>query len=439
MKDTTAGKKSAHERGEKGLPSKIILNLSIVFCLMLTTICATVTPAYAAGITFRDVPTSHWAYEYIMDIADAGLMGGTPPITSEGIGTFEPERVVTRAEFLTTLVRYAFGNELGQAETSGSKWWSAVYNVALKYGLLHYPDFDSGNLDVALTREEAAVLIRGTLNCMGNIPPSLVATSEIPDYDNYRNGLAIKFVYSMGIMSGTDSKGTFSGNTNLTRAQAATVLYRIITQQDGAVVELYKPDPNLTDWYRASSTYGGNQWSEYDAWCQNIDYSDAIDKMAKIDPNYLMFTRDGSPYDKRVGIAMVQSPWKIDIPDENQTWVEGKEHNIPQVGDVVIKDGKEIVLKLNHGILGFGQGVDIYTGTREGDNILSENSLSCFNARPLQFDPITNEMHSVDEWQIILSACKPQSRGRYEGEIRDNWYVWDSIVEEWSVCVPLGY
>ena len=56
-----------------------------------------------------------------------------------------------------------------------------------------------------------------------------------------------------------------------------------------------------------------------------------------------------------------------------------------------------------------------------------------------KFDPITNEMHSVDEWQIILSACKPQSRGRYEGEIRDNWYVWDSIVEEWSVCVPLGY
>lgn len=394
---------------------------------------------------FKDVPKSHWAYKYIMDISDKGLMSGTTSIDSNGIGTFEPDRFMTRAEFLAPLVRYIFGNDLVEKTNINDKWWKDIYDKAIEYGFLESRDFNGGMLDTIINRQEAAQLICWALNINGDIPPSLVSTDKIADYNKlsveYTTNSVIhysgyvRFVYSMGVMGGIDNNGTFDGLAKLTRAQAATILYRFVNKEERENVELYKPDKSLTEWYKAYNIY--ENWNDYDSWTQNINYSLAIDEAEDIDSNYLIFTRSGEPYDKRIGIACTQEIGKVDyVPKTNQMWVEGDVHSIPQVGDIVIKDGKKIVLKLNHGILGFGQGVDIYTGININGYIIDENSFSCFNERPLSFDPITGEMHSIDEWNVIKIACVPSTYGKYDGEIRNNWFVWDSAVEAWLWCGP---
>lgn len=62
----------------------LILTLSLTFALTCTT--------YAASASFRDVPTTHWAYEAVNKLAKAGLIDG------EEEGLFRGDRAMSRYE-----------------------------------------------------------------------------------------------------------------------------------------------------------------------------------------------------------------------------------------------------------------------------------------------------------------------------------------------------
>ena len=64
-----------------------------------------VVPAGAAD-AFTDVPETHWAYEYIRNAVDYGLINGV------GNGRFDPEGEVTGAEYLTMIVRANYADEV---------------------------------------------------------------------------------------------------------------------------------------------------------------------------------------------------------------------------------------------------------------------------------------------------------------------------------------
>jgi len=58
----------------------------------------TISPAPATA-TFPDVPTSHWAFQYVEALAASGITQGYPD------GTFKPATPVTRAQMATFLAR----------------------------------------------------------------------------------------------------------------------------------------------------------------------------------------------------------------------------------------------------------------------------------------------------------------------------------------------
>lgn len=58
------------------------------------------TTASTGGAVFRDVPAGYWAAGAIDDLVGAGVIKGFPD------GTFRPEEPVTRAQFVSLLVRY---------------------------------------------------------------------------------------------------------------------------------------------------------------------------------------------------------------------------------------------------------------------------------------------------------------------------------------------
>lgn len=191
-------------------------------------------PVLAADLTFSDVPSDHWAAQPILEMTEQGLFSGTTTPVN-GVGTFSPDSTMTRGAFITVLTRWLFGDELDtMSAVPGAPWWKNNYTLALQNGLLKDKEL-GGDLDKAMNRQEMAVVLARAAQGLGLAPDTLVSESAIPDWYSISEGCreGIRFSYSMGFIGGVDSKGTFNPNGTLTRAQAATVVYRLLEKIEG--------------------------------------------------------------------------------------------------------------------------------------------------------------------------------------------------------------
>ena len=201
-----------------------------ILSLLLTCVLAAslATPAFASKLTFSDVKSNHWAYAAIMDMTERGMFSGTTTPVN-GVGTFSPDSVMTRGAFIAVLTRWLFNDELNAMPT-GAKWWSNNHTLALNNSILKSGELDNGNLDKAMNRQEMAVVLARIAQGVGLAPDKLVDSSKIPDWNSigegYREG--VRYSYSLGLIAGTDSKGTFNPKGTLNRAQAATVIFRLL-------------------------------------------------------------------------------------------------------------------------------------------------------------------------------------------------------------------
>lgn len=223
-----------NEKREK-LGGMIPMKRKIVSAALACALAASLSvPALAADLTFSDVPSNHWAAQPIMEMTEQGLFSGTTAPVN-GVGTFAPDATMTRGAFLTVLTRWLFGDELdAMSVVPGAPWWKSNYTLALQNGLLKDKELGD-DLDKAMNRQEMAVVLARAAQGLGLAPDTLVSESAIPDWysigEGYREG--VRFSYSMGFIGGVDSKGTFNPNGTLTRAQAATVVYRLLEKIEG--------------------------------------------------------------------------------------------------------------------------------------------------------------------------------------------------------------
>lgn len=177
---------------------------------------------------YADVPTSHWAYSSIAEMTKQGIFQGTG--TSNGQLLFSPEKAMTRAEFITAVTRLLYSDELASMP-SGDTWYSNNYSLAIQRGLLVTEEFEGGNLNQVCTRQEMAmILTRATYNLSGEASTEMVDPALIPDYsaiEEYYQPF-VRQTYSLGLLGGVDKQGTFNPAGTLNRAQAATIIYRLI-------------------------------------------------------------------------------------------------------------------------------------------------------------------------------------------------------------------
>lgn len=109
---------------------------------------------------FSDVDASKWYNEYVSSMANGGYVEGYPD------GTFGGDKMITRAEFVTILVRF-FGLTDADcifSDVSTSHWAYKYIATATAYGwLLGYED-GTFRPDQAITRAEAVTVINRMLN-----------------------------------------------------------------------------------------------------------------------------------------------------------------------------------------------------------------------------------------------------------------------------------
>lgn len=180
--------------------------------------------AFAADVTFKDVPSNHWAKQSITAMADKGIMTGVAD------GVFAPSNTLTYAEFFTMLTRQFYADKLSG---EGEYWYSQFVAAAAAAGI------DQGlsmkSVTDVITRYDMAQIMYNLMSKKGVQIPSNVDTSKIADWSKIPQEYqkAVSVCYSLGTLSGTDSKGTFNGTGNMDRAQAAVVMSRLLEVCEG--------------------------------------------------------------------------------------------------------------------------------------------------------------------------------------------------------------
>jgi hypothetical protein len=179
------------------------------------------TEEEAARGSFRDVPQTHWARSYIDTLAARKIIGGT------GGENFEPDRTVTREEFVKMLVS-AFGYTLKPgaaafADVSEDAWYADYVATAHKEGLINGVDGANFGVGQNITREDMAVLIARVLT-VRNVDFT-GAVTQFNDADAIADYAvtAVENLTMIGVLSG-DEAGGFAPKRNATRAEAAKVL-----------------------------------------------------------------------------------------------------------------------------------------------------------------------------------------------------------------------
>ncbi|MBE6622766.1 MAG: S-layer homology domain-containing protein [Ruminococcaceae bacterium] len=192
-------------------------------------------------LEFSDVTTDYWGYQTIMDMTEKGIFKGTTEAVN-GIGTFSPEKVMTRAEFVTASLRSLYGDETEKIENDSLKWWNGYYLFAIEKGIVKAEEFDSGDLDKAMTREEMAMIMVRCVEQNGEKAAQKITSDKISDYSKIQDYYKEYVIdcFSFGLLCGIDENGTFAPSKSLTRAEAATVICRLLDKNMRVKVDFGK-------------------------------------------------------------------------------------------------------------------------------------------------------------------------------------------------------
>ena len=183
------------------------------------------TPTPDTKNRFTDVSKSHWAFEYIENLASKNIINGYNDY-------FYPDNVITRAEFVKILVS-AFGIEKASGssftDVSDSDWFMPYVGGAANAGLVLGSD-GKFNPNDSITREDACVMIHRFAKYAGiNIPGANVADfADGNDVSAYASE-AVNALASSEIINGVGG-GMFAPKASTTRAAAAKIIYLLLSR-----------------------------------------------------------------------------------------------------------------------------------------------------------------------------------------------------------------
>lgn len=335
-----------------------------------------------AGV-FLDLE-NHWAEEIVTNLYQRGLVNGT----SETM--FSPDVPMTRAEFITVVVRYIYPT----AEYyDGTYWYSGFFETAFNEGILPMT-YREKYMEEYITRQEMAYIMVHALADMGEEPEDFVSTKTILDYStvgsNYRD--KVLSAYSLGIMGGK-TDGLFYPHEYATRAECAVVIENMVDPEARIEVE-FPVDPN------------------------------AMTDMNRMDVNYTK-TRDTMTYS---------------ITDPNRP--------VAKVGDIVIISNKEVEV-IAHPTLATangmpvpyvaGQSLDLGINTNSGHGIVADNFSGGgihYNGESYYVHPLTKVGYWESQWKGIQTrVTAPRFNGTVEGEVSTDeykMYRWNVSTRDWE-------
>ena len=178
---------------------------------------------------FADVPATEWFYDDIQQAYQDKVLGGTSYNAATGVRKFSPYGTLTLAEFTAIVTRGFYASEIGPA--NGGVWYNPNVTVADRHGLLN--GVGPRNMDAPVNRFQMAQIMLNVLRDRGeNLPGASElsqTTARIPDWNQVPAAYAdaVSVCYSLGLLQGKDSSGTFNGAATMRRCECAAVYIRL--------------------------------------------------------------------------------------------------------------------------------------------------------------------------------------------------------------------
>lgn len=214
-----------------------VLSIIIAFTLVLTGAAYYGTgfaSAEAGGTAFTDLPTSHWAYSSVQKMQAKGIVKGYPD------GSFGPSKTVTYGEFIKMAVVAVKGTDDITNAKDATHWASGYYKYAIENGIFHSGQIAEKQLGSTIPRDDMALICANAAN-LSEVNMKEVA-DKIPDVDKTtRNEYQIAQAYAEGLITGYED-GSFHPQGTLTRAEASTVILRIIDKSERKVLDWAKEE-----------------------------------------------------------------------------------------------------------------------------------------------------------------------------------------------------
>lgn len=209
----------------------------------------------ALAADYSDVNQSAWYASYVNKISELNAFSGYED------GTFRPDNQITQEEFIKTVVCLICG-ELNESNaptvknTWNSKWssWAIPYlDKAFELGLITEQDTMFKLAGIPCNRGEMAKVITRAVEYLkeDSVADTSTYITKLKDYNRIKEEYKpyVLQAYAKGILSGYDD-GTFRDDGLLTRAEASSVLVRLIDKN-----ERVNSDETLYDYFGRKVTW----------------------------------------------------------------------------------------------------------------------------------------------------------------------------------------
>ncbi len=173
---------------------------------------------------FNDIQLAPWAEEYIICLAENGIVSG------KGNGKFDPMGYVTREEFakmLTMAVNSDGSTDVSFTDVDPNAWYAPYIANAVAAGLVAGYEDGSFGIGKSISRQEAAVMIARA---------ATIIRAQLPrGHHNFADSLSIASwaeeavgqCVALGIISGNNNN-EFLPDNSITRAECAKMIYCLI-------------------------------------------------------------------------------------------------------------------------------------------------------------------------------------------------------------------
>lgn len=203
---------------------------------------------------FSDINYADWYYDYVISAYEFGVMSGYED------GNFNPDGNITICESITVASRIrSQANKITIPTFEGEYWYTMYVKFAESMGIIPKDVFSSRYED-NITRAEYIYILYNSLTSeeLTNENPYIFEIPDMNKSDKYYD-VILKAMKS-GIVTGKDSNGNYYPNDKITRAEASTILNRLIDRDKRiSHIRKIKAEKELTQPYDKTEYFQDNK------------------------------------------------------------------------------------------------------------------------------------------------------------------------------------
>ncbi len=175
---------------------------------------------------FTDLDSVSWAKAKINALMESGI------IAKSEDKTFNPNRSITRAEFIKLVVEaleITADGDMNFSDVDASSWFANFVRRGVAAGII-YGDGENFYPDENIKRQDIATILKRALDYKGVSITNTGYAMSFKDYAKISDYAkeSVELLYQYGIINGTDTN-EFLPQNNATRAEAAVMIYGVMT------------------------------------------------------------------------------------------------------------------------------------------------------------------------------------------------------------------